>query len=89
MSTGEPVTLRNAPTIFGVTFGYELHHDVKARTVTIDIAQPAPAGVRYIYPCRLGSGVQSADADGVAAGVNGRDVFAPAGTRRIVVRYAA
>lgn len=89
LNNGEPVTVRDAPTIFGVLFGYELRHNQGARTVTIEIGQPAPAGVRYVYPCRLGSGVQSAEVDGVPARAEGRHVFAPPGARQIRVTYLA
>jgi hypothetical protein len=87
--TGEPIVVRDAPTTFGVNFGYQLHHDLNSRTVTIDIDQPAPARARYIYPCRLGSGVHAAQADRVATTVNGIDVFAPSGARQIRVTYSA
>jgi hypothetical protein len=87
LSGGQTVAVANAQTIFGVPFGYKLQHDEAARTITIDITQPAPAGVRYLYPCNLGSSVQSAQADGAPAVIANRIVLAPAGTQHIRVTY--
>ena len=81
------MAVANAPTIFGVPFGYKLQHDEAAHTVTIDITQPAPSGVRYLYPCNLGTSVRSAQADGATAAVANQIVLAPAGTQRIQVAY--
>lgn len=87
LNQGEPVSVRNAPTVFGAPFGYELRHHPNERTVTVEIEQPAPAGVRFIYPCGLGSGVDSAHVDGTAASVVDNQVFAPPGTQKIQVSY--
>jgi hypothetical protein len=84
----QTIKVENAPTIYGVPFGYELHHDESAHAVTISIRQPAPLPVRYIYPSRLGTGIASARADGQAAVVQDHHVLAPAGTRTIEVVYA-
>src|ERR1700751_4236477 len=64
LSTGEPVKVRDAATGFGTLFGYELHHAPSSHSVTINITQFPPANVRYVYPCRLGSSVKTAEADG-------------------------
>jgi hypothetical protein len=87
LAGGQTVTVSSAPTIYGVPFGYKLVHDETTRTVTIDINKPAPAGVRYLYPCNLGSSVQSAQADLVPTVVAGRTVLAPPGTLNIQVTY--
>jgi hypothetical protein len=84
---GETVTVEDAPTIFGGTFGYRLRHDATARTVTLDILQPPPADVGFVYPCRFGT-VRSASADGSPVAVTGTDVALPAGLRRAVVGYS-
>jgi hypothetical protein len=80
------ITVKDAPTIFGIPFGYNLHHDDAARTITINITQSAPANVSYIYPCRLGP-VRSVTIDGVAGPAGSPDVAVPAGTRTAVIRY--
>jgi hypothetical protein len=84
---GEPVVVRDAATVLGDPFGYELRHDPTARRITIDITQPPPADVRFVFPCRFGA-VRFATADGVAVPVGGPDVQLPAGLRRAVVDYA-
>lgn len=83
---GESITVSGAPTVFGRTFGFQLTHDQVARTVRIDIPDP-PAGVRYVYPCRLGTGVRSIIADGRALPVTGTDVRLPGGTTTASVVY--
>jgi len=87
LALGEPLSVRNAPTLFGSLFGYDLRHDTTAHTVTIDIAQPPSALVRYLYPCRIGTAIRSATADGRQALVADEIVVAPAGTQRIEVEY--
>jgi hypothetical protein len=86
---GQSITVNNAPTIFGTVFGYELTHDEAARTVTIEIRQAPTTSVRYVYPCRLGTSVISAIADGVPALVDNNNVLAPAGTRQLRVTYTS
>jgi hypothetical protein len=49
LAGGQSVTVRDAATIFGAQFGYQLSHNEAARTVTIDIHPSAPPNVRYIY----------------------------------------
>jgi hypothetical protein len=83
---GHSVTVANAPTVFGTTFGYTMRHDEAARTIVIDIPNPF-AGVRYVYPCRLGS-VAGVRADGNDLPVTGLDAQLPAGTRHAEIRYA-
>jgi len=87
LAGGQTVSIANAPTLYGVSFGYKLQHDESARTITIDITPPAPAGVRYLYPCRMGSSVRSAQTDGAPATVADNIILAPAGTRQIQVVY--
>ena len=81
------ITISNAPTIFGVPFGYTLRHDDAAKTVTIDITQSPPANVSFIYPCRLGT-VQAVTIDGAPSPAGGQDVPIPARTANVVITYA-
>ena len=81
------ITISNAPTVFGTVFGYTLRHDDAARTVTIDITQPPPAEVSFIYPCRLGP-VEAVTIDGAPSPGGRQDVPIPARTAHVVVTYA-
>jgi hypothetical protein len=84
---GENVQVRDAPAVFGAPFGYTLTHDAAARKVRIQIEQPAPGHVRYIYPCRFGN-VVSAEADGQNVPVSWNHVMAPAGSGVVTVQYS-
>jgi hypothetical protein len=84
---GGRITVTNAPTLFGVPFGYTLAHDPGAHTVTIDIADDAPPSVRFVYPCQFGS-VTAATVDGADAVTAGDTVMLPAGSRRAAITYA-
>jgi hypothetical protein len=87
LASGEPITVRDAPTLFGSSFGYELHHDPTAHKVTVTITQQPKGPVRYLYPCRMGSAVRSAKVDGSPAIVADGIVLAPPGTSQIQVEY--
>jgi len=89
LGEGESVGVTSAPTVFGQNFGYRLTHRPSTRRVEINITQPPPAYVRLVYPCRFGSGVQSATADGNPVPVSGRDVQLPRGTATATIRYNA
>ncbi len=54
--------------------------------MTVEVTT-APAGVRFVYPCRFGE-VRSASANGQQLEVAGQDVRVPAGTERFSVTYA-
>jgi hypothetical protein len=82
---GRSVRVTDAPTTFGVPFGFSLHHDEAAQRVTIEIPAP-PSGVRFVYPCRLGR-VTAVRADGVDLPVTGPDVHLPAGSLQAEIRY--
>lgn len=88
LADGETVTVTDAPTCFGTTFGYRLRHRAATKTMELEILQQPPANVSYVYPCRMGSSVVSVVADGVALPPGGTDVRLPAGTVRAVIRYA-
>lgn len=66
---GHSVTVTNAATTYGTSFGYTLVHDEPNRKIRIDVTQPV-TGVNYVYPCRLGA-VTGVTADGVALRVAG------------------
>jgi hypothetical protein len=80
--------VNNAPSIFGVPFGYQLTLHQASQTVEIDITQPPPANVRFVYPCRFGVGVRSAMADGNSVPITGTDVKLPPGTQHAIINYS-
>jgi hypothetical protein len=88
LSDGESIEVRDAPTVFGQSFGYRLTHRRSAQRVDVQIIQPPPPHVRFVYPCRFGTGVQSATANGNPAAVNGRDVSLPRGTTQAAINYS-
>ena len=88
VADGQSVAVTNADTIFGVPFGYQLTLHTATQVVDIDITQAPPANVRFVYPCRFGSRVVSATADGNPVPVSGTDVQLPPGTHHAVVTYA-
>jgi hypothetical protein len=57
--------------------GDALTHHASSHRVQINITQPIMGKVRYIYPCRYGSGVVSAIADGRPIPLQGSDVPLP------------
>jgi hypothetical protein len=86
---GARLRVRDAPTVFGVPFGFDLVHDPTARTVTIDITQSLPPHVRFVHPCRLGRPARVV-VDGLDQPVvpDARiDVDLPAQMRRAVISY--
>jgi hypothetical protein len=89
LPTGETFTIRDAPSFFGVPFGFELSHDAGAKTLTLRITQQLPAPVKYVLPCRFGSGPVSAKTVPTAAiSISGHDVWLPAGTTSATVTYS-
>ncbi len=85
---GQSVTVSNAPTAYGQDFGYQLTHHAAAKRVDIQILQAPPANVSFVYPCKFGSTVVSATANGVAIAVSGNDVRLPHGTLQATIQYA-
>jgi hypothetical protein len=86
---GARIRVHDAPTIFAAPFGFVLDHDPVARTVTIDITQPLPPHVRFVYPCRLGRPARVV-VDGLDRPVlpgEGTDVALPGDLRRAVISY--
>ena len=88
LNDGESIGVTDAPTLFGVPFGYELTLRQANQTIEINITQPPPANVRFVYPCRFGSGVLSATADGNPVALSGTAVHLPAGTRQAIIQYS-
>jgi len=86
LTGGGTVTVKDAPTLCGVPFGFTLHHDDAARTVTIDVNQQLPGNVGFVYPCRLGD-VRTATADGQPLPVPGPDVPLPPRFQQVVITY--
>jgi len=84
---GESIEVGSAPTVFGTPFGYRLTRVNGAHRIEIRITQAPPAHVRFVFPCRFGSSIQSATANGSAVPVFGRDVSFPAGTTTASVTY--
>jgi len=87
LGEGETIGVAEAPTVFGSKFGYRLTHRPSARRVDITITRPPPAHVRFVYPCRFGTGVQAATANGHAVPVFGRDVHLPRGATTATITY--
>jgi hypothetical protein len=84
---GQSIRVWDAPTVFGTTFGFQITHDQINKVIDIQILQPPPAQVSFIYPCRFGSGVSFITADGNSIPVSEREVRLPAGTTRALVGY--
>jgi hypothetical protein len=84
---GQSVSVAEAPTIFGGLFGYRLSHDAGEKRVDLEILRPPAADVRFVYPCRFGSGVAAASVDGAEVPVSGRNINLPAGAQHATVRY--
>lgn len=87
LGDGKSISVSDAPTVFGSLFGYKLTHNQAAKSVEIQILQPPPSHVSFIYPCRFGSGVSSVTADGSSLAITGNDVKLPANTTQATVRY--
>ncbi len=83
----QTIGVSNAPTIFGTPFSYRMTHDQQAQTVDIEILQAPPNNVYFVYPCRFGSAVRSASADGKPIAVNGNEITLPAGTTNATIIY--
>jgi hypothetical protein len=81
----QTVGVSGAPTCFGQPLDFSLRHHIAERRLEIRIDQ-APAGVRFLYPCRLGP-VSRVVADGVELGWADQDVGLPAGTRTATITY--
>jgi hypothetical protein len=79
--------ISNAPTLFGVPFGFRLTHQQSSRAVVIEIDPSPSAPVSYVYPCRFGSGVRSITADGHSIPVTGFEARLPAGITRATIEY--
>ncbi len=88
-SGSRTITVRQAPTIFGGTFGYTMTHapEVKSVCITIDEVPMQPVG--YVYRCPFGSRVtDTATEEGKQPVViDGLHVYLPPGTPQVSVSY--
>jgi hypothetical protein len=85
---GQSLVVKDAPTVFGQEFGYQLTHHALAKQVEIQILQAPPADVGFVYPCKFGFAVVSATANGSAIAVSGSDIRLPKGTLQATIDYA-
>ena len=86
LAGGAELRVQDAPTAFGVPFGFVLAHDALARTVTFTLTQPLPAHIGYVHPLRLGQ-VRRVVVDGVerAVAADTDDVALPGGMRQAII----
>ncbi len=94
LDNGQPLSVRNAPTLFGGTFGFQLIHNAGTHTIDIEIQDPAPPDIRFIYSCPFGTAVDGVRVDGAVVAlkdsgvVDGPHVALPARFRNASVHYA-
>jgi hypothetical protein len=87
LAGGGEVRVRDAPTVFGVPFGFTLAHDAGAKTVRITVTQPLPAHIGFVHPLRLGT-ARRVVVDGVDRGVpSGADIALPGGMTTATITY--
>ena len=86
LGDGQSVNVSNAPTIFGTQFGYKLTHNQTAKTVEIQILQPPPGNVGFVYPCHFGD-VRSVTVNGNSVPITGTEVHLPAATQQATITY--
>ena len=79
--------ISTAPSVFGGTFGFRLHHDSNAKELTFTISHTLQANPWYVFPCRFGE-IQMATSDAGATRIAGQNVYLPAGTTTATIRYA-
>lgn len=83
------VSVRQAPTIFGGTFGYTLTSSTQAKIIDIKIDEFPDESVGYVYRCPFGSTVTSAviERSNLVAVIDGQHVYIPAGASHVSIRY--
>jgi hypothetical protein len=62
--------------------------DRPAARMALEITEPAPANVRYVVPCRLGSRVVSVVSVPPGGTFEGTTVHLPPGTRQATIAFA-
>ncbi len=82
----ELIAVRDAPTIFGEKFSYQLTNNRQNKTIEIQINQ-SPKGIPYIFPCRFGQSVRAVTVDGNTIVFQGKDISLPAGSKHVIVEY--
>jgi hypothetical protein len=86
VADGQKIRVTAAPTAYGLPVSYWLSNDADNHSVEIHIDE-APPNVDFVYPCRFGSHVLSAQADDIPIPVAGTDVRFPSGTTHLSVTY--
>lgn len=87
LNNEEVISVKEAPTVFGEKFGYQLTHNRLNKTIEIIINQ-SPQNVSYVYPCHFGKEVKSVAVDGSPAVFDGMNISLPAGCNHIIVEYS-
>ncbi|MBP2664274.1 MAG: hypothetical protein H6Q71_2222 [Firmicutes bacterium] len=89
LDNNSTIEVKNAPTIFGQTYGFKLLHDKTNKIVDIHITQPIQ-GVKYIYPCRFGSQIDSVTINGnIANGsVFQKEIHLPENAQHLIIKYS-
>ncbi len=89
-SGNRTITVKQAPTIFGGTFGYTLTHAPETKSVRITIDEEPAQPVSYVYRCPFGARVTAAVMENSSLPVmtDGKHVYLPAGTTQVSVSYA-
>ena len=89
LNNNESIGIRDAPTILGQPFGYQMTHRHSVREVEIEITQHPGASVAYRFPCPFGDTISRVKLDGEAIlqGNGDKMVMIPPGTRRVLVGY--
>jgi hypothetical protein len=82
----ELISVKDAPTIFGEKFGYQLTNNRLNKTIEIQINK-SPQGIPFIFPCHFGQGIRAVTVDGNTIVFQGKDISLPAGSNRIIVEY--
>ena len=83
----ETIEVKNAPTTFGILFGYRLIVSKSNKKITIEITQSLPSNISFVFPCYFGSGIVRAEADGQNLNSLAKQVLLPGGFSRAEIVY--
>ncbi len=88
-SGNRTITMKQAPTIFGGTFGYTLTHSSQTNNIRIRIQEFPTQDVGYIYRCPFGSRIKKAfiERSNNLAVIDGMHVYLPPGTPNVSITY--
>jgi hypothetical protein len=83
------IEIKNAPTIFGGSFGYSLNTDQPNRKITLQILSSPGKPVEYKFRCPFGSRVTGVTVQGTSAqpGIQGMNVSLPASTVKAIITF--